>query len=247
MKPGYRAVGTVREIWRYPVKSMAGESVESTKIGWNGLAADRRYAFNRVGCRSGLPFLSAREVPALILYRPAFGNPADLDHSPVDVTTPAGATLDLYSPELRAELECLHRGPLEVLSLWRGSYDAMPLSVITTNSIALTGDALGIVLETARFRPNIVIEPFDSKPHPEDKWIGELTVIGEEDDAPRLRINRKDLRCTVVNLNPNTAVADAEVLMHVVKSRKNFLGAYASTERPGKARVGDVVFIDERR
>jgi len=247
MKPGYRAVGTVREIWRYPVKSMAGEPVEAAKIGWNGLGGDRRYAFNRVGNRSGLPFLSAREMPELILYRPAFLNAADPDHSGIDVTTPAGPSLDLYAAELRAELEALHGGPLEVISLWRGAYDAMPVSLITTNSMAMTGEALGKTLQSSRFRPNLVIEAMEAKAFPEDRWIGELLVFGEDDDAARLRVNRKDLRCTVVNLNPLTAAADADVLAHVVRTRKNFLGAYGTTERPGKAKAGDIVYIDERR
>jgi uncharacterized protein len=52
----------------------------------------------------------------------------------------------------------LHGGPLDVISLWRGSYDSMPVSLITTNSIAMMGSALGKMLKTARSRPNIVIE-----------------------------------------------------------------------------------------
>ena len=247
MKPGYRAVGTVREIWRYPVKSMAGEPVEITKIGWNGLGGDRRYAFNRVGNRSGLPFLSAREMPELILYRPAFLNPADPDHSGIEVATPSGSNFDLYAAALLAELEALHGGPLEVISLWRGAYDAMPVSLITTNSMAMTGEAIGKALQSSRFRPNLVIEALEAKAYPEDKWVGELLVFGEDDDSARLRVNRKDLRCKVVNLNPLTAVLDADVLAHVVKTRKNFLGAYGTTERPGKATVGDTVYVDERR
>jgi hypothetical protein len=92
-----------------------------------------------------------------------------------------------------------------------------------------------------------VIEALEAKAYPEDKWVGELLVFGEDDDSARLRVNRKDLRCKVVNLNPLTAVLDADVLAHVVKTRKNFLGAYGTTERPGKATVGDTVYVDERR
>jgi hypothetical protein len=49
-----------------------------------------------------------------------------------------------------------------------------------------------------------------------------------------------------VDLNPATGAADADVLTHVVKTRKNFLGVYLSTERAGSAKVGDTVYIDER-
>jgi hypothetical protein len=92
-----------------------------------------------------------------------------------------------------------------------------------------------------------VIEALEAKPYPEDKWIGELLVFGEDDEAARLRVNRKDLRCTVVDLNPQTAAVDADVHAYVVKNRRNFLGAYANIERPGKAKVGDIVYIDARR
>ena len=247
MNADYKPIGTVLEIWRYPVKGMAGEKLDSAKMGWNGLAGDRRYALHRVGSRSGLPFASPRDTPSLIRYRPVFRNPEDIDHSAIDVYTPSGTALDLYDSRVLAELETPEGGCLQVLTLWRGAYDAAPLSAITTASITAVGAMIGKHLETARFRPNFVIETIDTRQYPEDKWVGDLLVFGDNAEAGRMRVNRKDLRCVVVNLNPATGEKDCDVLMEVVKNRKNFLGVYGSAERPGRVQVGDTVYLAKNR
>jgi len=48
-------LGTVQQIARYPVKSMAGVSVESAELGLHGLLGDRRLAIRRIEDRSGFP------------------------------------------------------------------------------------------------------------------------------------------------------------------------------------------------
>jgi uncharacterized protein len=49
-------------LWRYPVKSMAGEALVAAEVSWHGLAGDRRWAFVRDGVvRSGFPWLTLRE------------------------------------------------------------------------------------------------------------------------------------------------------------------------------------------
>jgi uncharacterized protein YcbX len=64
-------VGRVAALWRYPVKSMAGERVDAADVSWHGLAGDRRWAFIRDGqVRSGFPWLTIRELPELAHYRP---------------------------------------------------------------------------------------------------------------------------------------------------------------------------------
>ena len=61
------------------------------------------------------------------------------------------------------------------------------------------------------------------------------------------RVNRKDLRSIVGDEKPGHGrVKYVKGPEHVVKNRKNFLGAYGSAERPGRAKVGDVVYVDER-
>ena len=63
-------IGHVEAIFRYPVKSMAGEGLEVAKLGWHGLDGDRRLAFRRMDDRSGFPWLIASKLPDLPLFTP---------------------------------------------------------------------------------------------------------------------------------------------------------------------------------
>src|SRR5215831_13085753 len=97
-------IGRVCEIVRYPVKSMAGTKNESAFLGWHGLDGDRRFAFRRVGDDSGCPWLTASRLPELLLYHPFGPDNSDGEPLPTHVRTPAGACVELRSPELKAEL-----------------------------------------------------------------------------------------------------------------------------------------------
>ena len=69
-------VGRVAALWRYPVKSMAGEELDAAEVSWHGLTGDRRWAFIRAGrVRSGFPWLTIRERPELAHYRLRFAEP----------------------------------------------------------------------------------------------------------------------------------------------------------------------------
>ena len=98
-------VGRVAGLWRYPVKSMAAEELDGTEVSWNGLTGDRRWAFIRDGqVRSGFPWLTIRERPELVRYRPRFAQPDRPNASLVLVRTPCGGELDVADPALAAEL-----------------------------------------------------------------------------------------------------------------------------------------------
>jgi len=241
MPKEHKPVAEVVGVHHYPVKSMRGTAIPAAKLGWHGLAGDRRFAFTRAGNASGLPWLSAREVPRLILYEARFTDPAQPDRSPIVVAVPGGAAYALDSPELLHELEELHGGNLKLIQVWRGTFDSMALSLISENAINSLSGTVGRPLEVERFRPNLVVRALEPKPYPEDQWVGELLVFGDRPDSARIRVNRKDPRCTIINLDPTTAESGPDLLAEVVKGRKNLLGVYGSTERPGTIQVGDTV------
>src|SRR5690242_15102227 len=98
-------IGRVVSLWRYPVKSMAAESLHEVEVSWHGLAGDRRWAFIRDGVvQSGFPWLTIRERAEMRHYRPSFAQPDRPNASAVIVRTPAGATFDMIDPALAAEL-----------------------------------------------------------------------------------------------------------------------------------------------
>jgi uncharacterized protein YcbX len=239
----YKLVGEVTQLFVYPVKSMKGQIVSEAKLGWHGFAGDRRYAFTRTGDASGLPWLSARELPRLLLYKAAFVDPEQPERSAIVVTTPDGRTVRLDSIDLLHDVESLYGKKIHLSQLWRGTFDSMDISLISENAIDATGLAVGHALEAERFRPNIVVKAVESKPYPEDKWVGELLVFGDKPDAARVRLNRKDLRCRIVNFDPLTAESGPDVLREVAQNRRNLLGVYGSAERTGAIKVGDAVFL----
>src|SRR5947207_15596460 len=97
-------IGHVAAIYRYPVKSMRGESLTATDVGWHGLAGDRRYAFLDQENRSGFPWLTSREFHRMVCYQARFENPADPSHARVLVKTPNGTDYAVDSKELLDEI-----------------------------------------------------------------------------------------------------------------------------------------------
>lgn len=112
-------VGRIHSVFRYPVKSMAGVSLERANLGWHGIEGDRRFAFRRVAEKGGLPWLTASRLPRLILYRP-FGSAAEDPNLPTHVKTPAGRDLPLGGDELRQELTALFGAEVDLMRLRQG-------------------------------------------------------------------------------------------------------------------------------
>ena len=68
-------VGTVDSLWRYPVKSMRGEELEESFVGFPGVYGDRCFAFRSSARPKGFPYLTGREQEQLLRYRPRFRHP----------------------------------------------------------------------------------------------------------------------------------------------------------------------------
>src|SRR5262245_48632389 len=66
------SIGTVASLWRYPVKSMAGEEVNEVFVGFPGIYGDRVIAFRSSAASKGFPYLTAREQRMLLQCRPRF-------------------------------------------------------------------------------------------------------------------------------------------------------------------------------
>ena len=229
-------VGMVTGIWRYPVKSMAAEPLTTGYLSWTGLAGDRRWAFVRSeSAANGFPWHTIREHPAMSTYVPTLLNPERPDNSAVQVRAPGGRAYRLADPGLADEL-----GPeLRVMRLDRGTFDAMPVSLITTATISALCDAAGVPGNELRFRPNIVITGTSGRPYAEEEWVGCSLHMG----AAIVRIDRRDSRCIIVNVDPATGQPDAPVLKIIGQRRGAKAGVYASTAQPGLVRLGDPVTI----
>ena len=232
-------VGRVAGVWRYPVKSMAAEPLERVEVSWHGLAGDRRWAFIRDGLvRSGFPWLTIRERPEMRHYRPLLVDASRPDTSPTIVRTPAGEEFDVVDPALAAELG----EGVRVIKQNVGVFDVMPLSLISTQSVAGAGVLVDAELSVARFRPNVLVETNTDVEFPEDAWVGAVLKIGEL----RMRVDQRDERCVMVNIDPESAERNPAILRAIARNRQACLGVYGSTVTPGWVAVGDPIVLEQQ-
>ncbi len=238
-------VGRIGEIVRYPVKSMAGVAAESAVLGWHGLDGDRRFAFRRVGNESDFPWLTAGKVPELVRYQPTGLDESGSEPAPTHVRTPGGETLELRSAALAAEVSARFRGPLELMQLRHGIFDEAAVSVIHQATIAGITREAGCALDRRRFRANIVVESSGGEAFLEDAWVGRTLVFGDAERGPAVSVTLRDLRCAMLDLDPETAKQDARVMSAAVRLNDNHAGVYASVLRTGRIHVGDAVRLVE--
>lgn len=236
-------IGHIQAIYRYPVKSMAGETLEHTYLSWYGLEGDGRFAFRRVAERGGFPWLTATRVPELILYQPIRQDSSQDGHLPTHVVTPEGNVLGIRSDELRDEIIRRYRADVEMMHLKQGIFDDAAISVLSLATCHKISEDSGNPPDVRRFRPNIVIDTHQSEPFAEDQWVGKTVIFGSAENSPAVQVTVRDLRCVMVNLNPDTAQSDAAVMKTVVKLNDNFAGVYGTVIRVGTLAVGQPVYL----
>ena len=240
-----RAIGRVDQISRYPVKSMAGSRLTEARLGWHGLEGDRRFAFRRRAVRGGMPWLTGSRLPELILHRPCDGAGADAGAAPTHVRTPDGRILDLWSQELAGELGQRFEGGVELMELGAGIFDEAPVSVLARSTVGTLETESGRSLDLRRFRANLVLATVEEGAFVEDAWVGRSLRFGAEPEAATVAITLRDLRCVMINLDPDTAAADASIMKTAVRLNDNFAGVYGIVLSPGTIRVGQEVFLVE--
>jgi MOSC domain-containing protein len=227
-------VGYIDAIFRYPIKSMAGEPLAEAEVGWHGIDGDRRFALRRVGETGGKPWLTASKLAELVRFTPVRRDGATL---PTHVRTPEGVELSI-GDELAAEIARRHGRPVEVMRLDHGIFDETPISVIT----AATIDA--IAPDVRRFRPNIFIRTDAPRALEEDDWVGSVLAFG--DGGPELAVTMRDERCAMLNIDPDSARIDPNVMKTVVRLNGNTAGVYATVLCRGRLVVGQRVSIERR-
>ncbi|HLL46345.1 MAG TPA: hypothetical protein VK399_06535, partial [Longimicrobiaceae bacterium] len=77
------------------------------------------------------------------------------------------------------------------------------------------------------------------EPFPEDAWVGAVLSVG----GLRMRVDKRDQRCVMVNVDPATTRRDPAVLRAIARERQACLGVYGSSVQPGRVAVGDPVVL----
>jgi hypothetical protein len=240
------AVGTVAEIWRYPVQSMRGEALAATDIGESGIVGDRRYGV--VDPEAGMVVSSAqgrrkwRDIVTLgARYLDA---PAGTHAAPaVEILLPDGARLRNDQPDIDLQLTAALGAPVhlahKVNEGKRSEYSHEALHLLTTASLRqfATHHPEGRFV-AARFRPNIVIDTGDEIGFLEQGWIERRFAIG---DGLEIAITEHCKRCVMTTLPQGDLPMDPAIL-HTTSAHNNTrAGVYAAVVRAGAIKVGDPV------
>ena len=235
-------IGHVEAVFRYPVKSMAGERIETVNLGWYGLDGDRRLAFRRMDDRSGMPWLTASRLPDLLLFTPHRKDGAQGD-LPTHIRTPDGEEMPVFGEDLANEVGRRYGAPVQMMQLRHGIFDEGSISVIASDTVRQIGRLAGRSLDIRRFRPNVVVRLLRSVAFHEDEWLGGVLSFGEGDDAPAIFVTMRDERCGMVNLDPDSARPAPEVMKAVVRANQNNAGIYGAVTRAGRLAVGQTIFL----
>jgi MOSC domain-containing protein len=206
----------VAELWRYPVKSLAGERLNVAEISADGIPWDRVVQVYDADGR----IVTARTAPRLLRLRGTLG--------------PTGETLvngrPWTAPEVTAAIEAA-AGAGARLARDDGPdrFDVLPLLVTTDGAV----NALG--LDRRRFRPNILVAGVNGLA--EREWPGRRARIGDA------IIGFKKLRgrCVMTTYDPDTLEHDPTVLRRIVQEMGGRLALDSYVVRGGRVAVGDPV------
>jgi len=233
-------LGRVTALYRYPVKSMAGESLQSATMGWHGLEGDRRLAFLRRGAPGGFPWLTASKLPQLVRWTPQF---VDGEAVPSLVRSPDGVVMALRGEEVRTVMSSAHGSEVELVQLDHGIFDDATISMIAEGTFGAICEAAGVAADVRRFRPNIQLDAGEA--FCEDRWVGRTIRFGTAADSPSIVVSMHDIRCVMINLDPDTAASDPRLLKAAVTLNQNRGGVYGTVVRTGTIAIGAPVIVED--
>jgi uncharacterized protein YcbX len=223
-------MASVAEVWRYPVKSMAGERLASSVVSETGLIGDRRWALvdgtaNRAG-----KLLSIRQDERLMTYQ------ARLANGHVEVVTPAGDVRPLDA-QMLSRLAAETSRPLTLRDIAGANFDDSPVLVVNLATVKAFGAQAGMNVDHRRFRANLYLAGLE--PSEEVAWLNRRVVVG----GVELEAVTQCERCVVITRDPDTTVTTPELLRVLTKTNETFMGVYCKVTRPGRVAVGDQVHV----
>ena len=233
-------IGKILQLARYPVKSMRGESLPAAELTFHGLPEDRRYAFVQAASRSDFPWLTARELPELLCFKPRVEQQVSGEVA-VTVTSPSGNEWPVRSEELRREIEARSGRDVFLLRQGRGSYDEAPISLISRQTVAGIAEESSTKEDPWRFRPNLLVDLQKGEAFRELDWVGGVLRIGK---AARVAITKADQRCVIITLDPQSGQSSPNILRCVAQGHKGCAGVYGTVITPGEVCVGDLIWLE---
>lgn len=208
----------VAEIWRYPVKTMAGERLERARVGPLGIDGDR---IVHVEDRTGR-VITSRSHPRFLGHRGSLGPDGGVrvDGRPWESASVADDVAGIGGP-----------GAHLVRDESADRFDVLPLLVATDGAIAAFGH------DGRRLRPNLVIGGVDGLA--ERDWPGACLQIG----AVRIGVQDLRLRCVMTSFDPDTQAQDKEITRGIYRRFDGKLALNCFVIEGGEIAIGDTVEI----
>jgi uncharacterized protein YcbX len=208
----------VAELWRYPVKSMAGERLEVADLETGGIVGDRIVHVQDGRGR----VITARTHPRLLGHRAVLGPTGE----------PQVDGRAWSAPEVAAAVERV-AGPGARLVGYAGPerFDVLPLLVATDGAVA----ALGV--DRRRLRPNIIVGGVEGLA--ERGWPGRRLRIG----AAVIAVAKLRGRCVMTTYDPDTQEQDVGVLRRIVQEFGGRMALDCQIVEGGRMAVGDPVIL----
>ena len=220
-------MASVVEIWRYPVKSMAGERLDDCMITDVGLEGDRRWAMiDRTPPRDGKWFNIKQHAP-LMTYR------SRLVDGRVQVLDPGGADIGLEAAFRRVLDESQRSVTLRELP--GENFDDSQVLIVNLASLRAFALEAGMAVDHRRFRANLYVDGLE--PDEELRWLGKRIRAGEAE----LEVTSRCERCKVITMDPDTTETAPELLRILVERHDERMGMYCRVVHPGRIAVGDHV------
>lgn len=256
------AIGVIESIWRYPVKSMRGETLNEIFVSFAGLMGDRLYGIVNGDGNPAFPWYTILDYEELLLYQPRYKNHSatlqpknlaaaremppginplypDKQQFGVEVETPDGNVYSLENDDFLEHLKSLTGS--ENLSLHftqRSQFDCRPLSIFSVQMRDLLAEELSMNIDKRQFRANFYVKWNDDKPAYENDLVGHRLKIGN-----RLEINilERDPRCKVITVNPDTAAVNPKLIKHIAQYHDGYAGVYGAVLVEGTIKTGDAI------
>ena len=236
------ASGTVTQLWRWPVKSMAGERVQALRVDGRGAGGDRSHAVLHEH-KGALKPLTARESPRLLAWNARYPFNVDGGIDPKSpphaiVTAPDGRSFRWGDPRLRHALIADLGRAVELRRDIHGIQD-LPRSLLVTTEATLQalGEELHGPVDLRRFRPNLHLD-LDADAWAELAWEGaEMAFSG----GVRLRLVHPCVRCAIPTRDPDTQIKWPQLLRHLHDTHEQVFGINARVLTGGRVGAGETV------
>lgn len=230
-------VGTIKDIRRFPVKSILGESLSSISIDKRGLIGDRLWAIKDMNGKFGSGKTTRRfqQMDGLFKYKARYEGTAPI------LTMPDGAEYRGDDVAVNETLTKLLGFPVTLTREESIShFDEGPISIITTSSLRILSQELGEPVDPRRFRANFLIDT-ELTGSLEKDWVDRLIKVGPN---VILKVVAPLERCVMVNNSQEELNQDNRVLRNLVNNHDASFGVWAKVEVSGKVNDGDKVFLE---